>query len=221
MTVFGAVSGGNGMSGNGYGDSRRRLNAARLWSGGLATAVVAGLVVLVGALVARGVLGVPVLAPEEAGYFGDAGTGVYAALAALSALLATALLHLLLVSAPRPLAFFGWIIGLAVVIAAVGPFAQEAPLATQVTTATINLVAGLAIASLLGSVGAGARTRRPGSHAPDGVGPAGGARQRPRRGDGTLPGTGYTTQPAGTPIPQQRSGRHRGPADPTLRLPRD
>ncbi|TQN27845.1 hypothetical protein FHX37_4576 [Haloactinospora alba] len=172
-TVFRAVVGGIGMSEYGRGN---RINAGWIWSGGLATALVAGLVILVGTLVARGVLEIPVLAPEEAGYFGDASTGAYAAMAAIAALLATAVLHLLLVSAPRPRAFFGWIVGLGTVVAAVAPFSQDAGWASQAATGAINAATGIAILSLLGSVAAtataaGARTRGyPGA----GAGPAGG-----------------------------------------------
>ncbi|MEE2045375.1 hypothetical protein Q7689_18695, partial [Nocardiopsis tropica] len=79
----------------------RPVNTTRLWSGGLATAVVAALVIFAGALVFRGVFDVPVLAPEEAGNLGDASTVAYALMAAVAALLATALMHLLLLSAPK------------------------------------------------------------------------------------------------------------------------
>ncbi|MDA2812394.1 DUF6069 family protein [Nocardiopsis sp. RSe5-2] len=157
-------------------DSGRSINVSRLWSGGLATAVVAGLVILVGALIVRGVFGIPVLAPEEAGYLGDATTGVYAATAAIAALIATALLHLLMLSAPRPMTFFGWIVGLATVVAAVTPFTQGAPLASQIATGLINAVCGIAIVSLLSSVGASAYRRS----------------ERPRlHGEGALPGAGF------------------------------
>ncbi|MDT0329054.1 DUF6069 family protein [Nocardiopsis lambiniae] len=132
--------------------TERPVNAVRLWSGGLATAVVAALVILVGTLFVRGVLGIPVLAPEEAGYLGDAGTALYALVAAVAALAATALMHLLLVAAPRARAFFVWIIGLITAIAVVTPFTQGAEGASQVGTALINLVAGVAIAILVNSV---------------------------------------------------------------------
>ncbi|MFE3459100.1 DUF6069 family protein [Nocardiopsis aegyptia] len=141
--------------------SERSVNAVRLWSGGLATAVVAALVILVGTLVIRGVMDIPVLAPEEAGYLGDAGTVVYALMAAVAALLATGLLHLLLVAAPRARAFFGWIIGLVTAVAAVTPFTQGAELPSQIATAVINLVAGIAIATLLSSVAKTAVVRSP------------------------------------------------------------
>ncbi|MDA2807449.1 DUF6069 family protein [Nocardiopsis suaedae] len=158
-------------------DNVRSINVSRLWSGGLATAVVAGLVILVGTLIVRGVFGIPVLAPEEAGYLGDATTGVYAATAAIAALIATALLHLLMLSAPRPMTFFGWIVGLATIVAAVTPFTQGATLASQIATGLINAVCGIAIVSLLSSVGASAFRRRSG---------------RPRlHGEGALPETDY------------------------------
>ncbi|WP_150236809.1 DUF6069 family protein [Nocardiopsis quinghaiensis] len=132
--------------------SERPVNSTRLWSGGLATAVVAGLVIFAGTLVFRGVFGVPVLAPEEAGNLGDASTAAYALMAAVAALLATALIHLLLLSAPRALKFFGWILGLATAIAAVAPFSEAAGMPSQVATAVINLVTGIAIITLLRSV---------------------------------------------------------------------
>lgn len=133
--------------------SERAVNVSRLWSGGLATAVVAVLVIFAGTLVFRGVFDIPVLAPEEAGYLGDASTATYALLAGVIAFLATALLHMLLLSAPRALTFFGWIMGLAIAIAAVTPFNQVAEAPSQFATAFINLVAGIATVTLLRSVG--------------------------------------------------------------------
>jgi hypothetical protein len=112
---------------------------------------VAALVAVVGVLIARGVFDVPVLAPTGEGTLGDASTARLAGLAALAALLATGLLHLLLLSTPRPGRFFGWIVALAV-IAAILPFMTDAELSTQVATAAINLAIGLAIGSLLSGV---------------------------------------------------------------------
>lgn len=133
--------------------SERAVNVSRLWSGGLATAVVATLVIFAGTLVFRGVFEIPVLAPEEAGHLGDTTTAAYALIAAATALLATALLHMLLLSAPRASTFFGWIMGLAIAIAVFAPFSQAAETSSQFATALINLIAGLAIVSLLRSVG--------------------------------------------------------------------
>ncbi len=77
-----------------------KLDAGRLWTGGLATAAVAALVAVVGVLIARGLFDVPVLAPTGEGTLGDASTARLAGLAALAALLATGLLHLLLLTTP-------------------------------------------------------------------------------------------------------------------------
>ena len=49
------------------------MNAGRLW-GGVATAIVAALAVLAGVFITRGVLGIPVLAPQAASDFGDSST---------------------------------------------------------------------------------------------------------------------------------------------------
>ena len=83
---------------DGTGRGRVHVDAARLWTGGLATA----LVVVVGVLIARGLFDVPVLAPEGEGALGNASTARLAMLAAVAALLATGLMHLLLLSTPGP-----------------------------------------------------------------------------------------------------------------------
>jgi hypothetical protein len=128
---------------------RPRVDAGRLWMGGLATALVAALVAVVGVVIVRGLFDVPVLAPTREGTLGNASTARLAGLAALAALLATGLMHLLLVSTPRPLRFFSWIVSLLTLVAVLAPFMTEAKLATQVATATIGLAVGLAIGSLV------------------------------------------------------------------------
>jgi hypothetical protein len=134
------------------------LDAGRLWVGGLATALVAALTAAVGVLIVTGLLDVEVLAPP--GFTGSV-TGDYAIAAAIAALLATALIHLLLVASPRPLAFFHWIIGLLIIVVTLLPFASAAELATKLATAAINLVVGIAIASLTsGTAARVARTSR-------------------------------------------------------------
>jgi Family of unknown function (DUF6069) len=126
-----------------------QVDAARLWTGGLATALVAALVAVVGVLIARGLFDVPVLAPERDGALGNASTARLAVLAAVAALLATGLMHLLLLSAPRPFRFFTWIISLLTLVAVLAPFMTDVKLATQVATAAIGLVIGMAIGSLV------------------------------------------------------------------------
>jgi hypothetical protein len=149
---------------DGTGRPRQPLDAARLWTGGLATAVVAALVALVGVLIARGLLDIPVLAPSGEGALGDADTVRLAILAAVAALAATGLMHLLLVSTPRPFRFFSWIVSLLTLVAVLAPFTTDAELATQVATAAIGLAVGIAIGSLVS--GAARSAIRPGRQAP-------------------------------------------------------
>ena len=104
----------------------RTVDAGTLWAGGLAAAVVAALIVVVGILLCRGVLDVPVLAPEGEGVWGNADTVTFAVGAAVAALLATGLLHLLLLFTPRPGRFFGWIMGLVTAAAVIAPFTTNA-----------------------------------------------------------------------------------------------
>ena len=134
--------------------SSQSADAAQLWSGGIATAVVAGLVALLGIVAFRWLFHVPILAPATAGAYGDADTTVMVLASAGVALIATALLHVLLLTTPRPLTFFGWIIGLATLVAVVFPFSTTAPLSQKFATATVNLFIGIAIGSLLTAVGA-------------------------------------------------------------------
>jgi hypothetical protein len=131
-------------------DQRRQsVDGARLWTGGLATALVAALVAVVGVLISRGLFDVPVLAPAREAALGDASTARLAILAAVAALVATGLMHLLLLSTPRPFRFFTWIVSLLTLVAVLAPFMTSAKLATQVATAAIGLVIGLAIGSLV------------------------------------------------------------------------
>ena len=160
----------------------QQLNAARLWAGGVATAVVAALVVIAGVYIARSILGIAVLAPKAAGSLGSSTTAVYAAVAAAGALLATGLLHVLLLETPRPLSFFAWITALADLILVVAPFSQPATLPSKVFTAVINLVAGVAVISLLTGVARGAM--QPGSPRPV---PGPGVTPDPRRAPGDRP----------------------------------
>ena len=135
------------------GGGRRHLSvdAGKLWAGGIATALVAALIAVVGIVVARGIFHIAVLAPKKSGTWGDADTGTYALAAFGSGLLATALIHLLLLSTPSPFAFFGWIVGLCTILAALAPFVTDADLASKVSTAVINALIGIGIWSLTDS----------------------------------------------------------------------
>jgi Family of unknown function (DUF6069) len=130
------------------------VDARRLWSGGVASAVVAGLVALVGVLVSRWLFKLPVLAPRRDGAYGDIRTTALVLLAVAAALVATGLVHLLMLGTPRPLMFFGWIVGLLTTLVVVFPFSTTAPLDAKIATALVDLVLGIVIGTLVGSAAA-------------------------------------------------------------------
>jgi hypothetical protein len=134
--------------------NRPTVAAGQLWGGGVATAIVAALVALVGVLVSRWLANIPLLAPMRDGAYGDVHTTTLVLVVAAASLIATGLLHLLLLGTPRPTLFFGWIIALATVLAVVLPFTTTAPLAQQAATAVVFLLIGVAIGTLLTGVGA-------------------------------------------------------------------
>lgn len=115
----------------------------------------------------RWLVGIPLLAPMRDGAYGDVHTTSLVLLVAAASLIATGLLHLLLLSTPRPTLFFGWIIGLATVLAVVVPFTTAAPLDQKAATAVVFLILGIAIGTLLSGVGArSVRVRRTGGAYP-------------------------------------------------------
>ena len=164
--------------------ARPKVDARMLWSGGVATAVVAGLIALVGVLVCRWLFNIPILAPKRYGAYGDAHTTTLVLIAAAAALVATLLAHLLLLSTPRPMVFFGWIVGLVTVIVVVFPFRTGAALSHEIATAALYLIIGIAIGTLIAGVGERATRIRTVPSAPAG-------RDYPGQG---YPGQGYPGQ---------------------------
>ncbi|MEU6859439.1 DUF6069 family protein [Glycomyces sp. NPDC046736] len=142
---------------------RSSVDAGKLWAGGFGTAVVAALVALVGILLVRGVLGIHILSPSDAGTYGDATTTTYAFGAFAVAVLATGVVHVLLLLMPRPMSFFNWIMLLVIAVGVLIPFTVSAATESQIATAALNLVIGICVMSLLNSV-AGIATR--GARAP-------------------------------------------------------
>ncbi|WP_433829846.1 DUF6069 family protein [Actinoplanes sp. CA-015351] len=128
------------------------VNGGKLWAGGAATAAVAALIAVAGILLGRGLFDIDVLAPKGEGTWGDASTGWYALGAALAALVATGLAHVLIVTTPRPMRFFGWVVGLSTVVAVLAPFVTDADLPVRFYTAGLNLLLGIAIGSLVAGV---------------------------------------------------------------------
>jgi hypothetical protein len=145
---------------NGDPDEGLSVDAVRLWSGGLGAAIVAALAALVSTLVARVVFQIGLSAPHKAAAFDGTYTVRLCVVAAVAALAATGLVNLLLLSTPRPLAYFGWIVGLLTAAAAVTPFLAGGTLAVQLATAVMRLVIGLAVGGLVSTAAAAAaRTR--------------------------------------------------------------
>ena len=160
--------------------ARPRVDAGSLWAGGAATAIVAALVAVVGTLACRWLLGIPILAPAKDGAYGDVHTTGLVLVAAAAALVATLILWLLLLSTPRPLTFFHWIVGLVTAVMVLFPFSTGAPLSQKVATAVVDLVLGIAIGSLL--TGVGGRAARPARRATSEYPPTSWPSEQPRRG---------------------------------------
>ena len=135
------------------------IDAQKLWIGGAMAGLVAAGVAIVGLLIVRGVFDIKVFVTND-GEVVNASLWWYAVISFAAALFATGLLHLLLISAPSPWRFFGWIIGLGVAIAVIIPFTSDADLSAKVGTAAINLAIGIAIYSIVSGVGRAAASER-------------------------------------------------------------
>lgn len=129
------------------------VDSARLWRGAVPAALVGALVAVVGLLVIRDLLGVPVLRRTDSKDLIQASTLWYIVAAAVAAVVATGLLHLLLRYTPRPFAFYGWLTGLAIAIVTLLPLTFPASTETRVATAVLNLVIGVVVATLVAGVG--------------------------------------------------------------------
>jgi hypothetical protein len=136
---------------------RYPVDAHRLWIAGAAGAFVAALTAVVGMLFVRGVLGIPVIPPAPV-IAGSAGFR-YVFYSAFSALVVTALLHMLVEFAPRPLWFFNWIMFLLSAAVALIPMNTPYVLRERLGTGGVNLAIALSIWGLLH--GAGRASTRP------------------------------------------------------------
>jgi hypothetical protein len=128
---------------------RLEVDGGRLWAGGLAAALVAVLAVVVGYLVIDAILKITLVKPIKVGDLDVSTLGSYIGWAAVAALLATALIHLLALTTPRPRAFFGWIVTLATAAAAAWPFTQDVALDSKIASAVLVVVVGIVIGSLV------------------------------------------------------------------------
>lgn len=126
-----------------------RLDGGRFWAGAAATVLVCALIGLAAAVIIDEVLGLDLHSP---GLLGDSTTASWTAAGALFALLAAAVLHGLVLAAPRPSMFFGWLVALVTIILAVLPSTGRTDPVAGVTTAVVWLLLGLAVWSMLSSV---------------------------------------------------------------------
>lgn len=139
------------------------MDATRLWVGGLLAGVVAAGVAIVGLLIARGIFDINVFVPGRQDALFTPSSWWYAGAAFIGGVLATGLLHLLLVAnAPAPFRFFSWILGLIIAISVIVPFTTNTELESQIATAGINLAIGITLMSILQGVGHSA-VREPGA----------------------------------------------------------
>lgn len=141
-------------------DTRLTVAAGRFWAGAAATALVAALIGVVAVIIFERIFDIALITPPD--FFStDSDQSTYAFAAALIALLAAGVLHLLIVSTPRPRNFFGWIMALVTVVIAVLPFAWSSDVATAAFSGLVNLIIGIAIWSLLAGVASWTIVRRP------------------------------------------------------------
>jgi uncharacterized protein DUF6069 len=130
-----------------------QIDARKLWVGGIMAGLVAAGVAIVGLLIVRGVFDIKVFVRGDSGEIVNASTWWYALVSFIAAIAATGLLHLLLLSAPSPYRFFGWIVGLVIAISVIVPFTTDAVASAKVGTAAINLAIGIAVYSIVSGVG--------------------------------------------------------------------
>jgi hypothetical protein len=127
---------------------RLGLEVGRFWAGALATMLVAALIGLAAVFILEEVFNLEI--QPQADVFGTGSDMMaWVVAGALFALLAAIVLYLLVMSTPRPRAFFGWVVALATVILAAIPFAGEFELVPAILAAIVWIVIGSAVWSLL------------------------------------------------------------------------
>ncbi|MEG3616801.1 MULTISPECIES: hypothetical protein [Isoptericola] len=127
-----------------------RLDLGRYWAGAAATVLVCALLGFTASVIFDEVFDIGLIPPPDA--FGAGDDASWAAAGALFALAAAVVLNLLVVVAPRPRMFFGWLVGLATVILAVLPFTGNPDPLPGAMTALVWVILGIAVSSMLGSV---------------------------------------------------------------------
>ena len=125
-----------------------RIDTARFWVGAALTAGISALVALIALIITNDLLHIPVMI-NEGGRLVMIGFGAYALVAAAAAVAASVLYAVLVNFAPRPGLYFGWIVGLVTLLAALLPLTTGPVMVDQLALAGINLVVGLVITGLV------------------------------------------------------------------------
>jgi hypothetical protein len=141
-------------------DPRLGLEVGRFWAGAAATAVVAALIGLVAVIILERIFSLTLVPPPDVFATGSH-QAAFAIDGAILALLAAGLLHVLILTTPRPRAFFGWIMALVIVVITALPFAWTTDMTAAALSGLVNLLIGVAIWSLLAGVASRTIVRRP------------------------------------------------------------
>ncbi|WP_418276362.1 hypothetical protein ACNHYB_00095 [Isoptericola jiangsuensis] len=124
--------------------SRPRLDAGRYWRGVAVTALVSALLGFAAAVILGEVFDLDIGA--------DSAPVTWTLTAGFFALLAGVVLYLLVLGAPRPRMFFGWLVTIATLILAVLPFTASEITVESVLTALAWVVLGIAVYSMTAGV---------------------------------------------------------------------
>lgn len=135
------------------------FSATKLWTGGVAAALIEALLAVVGFLVVKNILRMPILGVAPSGNTYSPTMAGYAFAGAVAAILATAVMHLLLVGTPRPLFYFGWVGALCTAILFLIPLGIRQDWSNVVPTAVINLIGGIVITVIVRGTAAASITR--------------------------------------------------------------
>jgi hypothetical protein len=136
--------------------------AKRLWAGGVATALVAAGIAFVGVLVINSIFEVGIQTAGRSGALVDNASTVLPIAAGIAALASTGLLHLLLLTTPRPASFFSAIAVLVIVVLILQVFLADGTISAHIATGILYAAIGIAIVSMLSGVSA--TSVRPATH---------------------------------------------------------
>jgi hypothetical protein len=124
------------------------IDQVRFWVGAAVTAAIAAVTGLVSLILAGSVLHIPVLIQDGSSLV-SVRYASYALIAAAITFGAAALFDAMLHVAPRPAAYYGWLVAMLTLLAVVVPFANTASLHSQIALAATNLAVGAVIAALV------------------------------------------------------------------------